>query len=667
MTNRVELSISERFAFAGGHEFGAVGAYERLNGRAHFAVDPHAAAQQGITDIENAPTDKDGLVRFIGDFSILKPVDPERGNRRVFFDYGNRGNKRMLQFFNDALASNDPRTLAHAGNGFLMRRGYTVVWLAWQGDLLPGNGRLLLDLPVARERSGPITGSVRVEYIANRAGITTFPLSGHASTRSHPTVSLDPREASLTRRRYPYDERIPVPAESWSFARIEGGVGLDNQGAEQAVISSDTHIHIPGGFELGWIYELVYTGRDPLVLGLGHAAVRDFVSFLRYSEENPANLGPIEKAYAWGRSQTGRCMRDFVYRGFNADALGRKVFDGILPHVAGAGRKWLNQRFANAVVSGGQQYEDHFNPADSFPFSYAETTDHLTGRRDAILKRPETDPLVIHTQTSTEYWQRRGSLVHTDTRGNDLPQPDTVRIYCWASSQHFADPTSAKLERGIRQNYLNTVATSMLFRATIDAMDRWATKGVAPPESRIPRRADGTLVTFEEWRRQFPRIPGVATPSGPNLLPLLDFGPDFERGLLKEPPAVVPGDGYMVLVPAIDEDGNERAGVRAPMVQAPLGTYCGWNLRARGFGHGAMHEFSGSYIPLPESPEERRMTGDPRKSILERYPNAHAYATAITAAARQLVEDGFMLEEDIERAVAAAVNWGRPRHDTELK
>jgi hypothetical protein len=665
--NRVELSISERFAFADGHEFGAVGAYERLVGRTHFAVDPQAPGQRGITDIDKAPVDADGLVHFTGDFSILKPVDPERGNRRVFFDYGNRGNKRMLQFFNDALASNDPRTLAHAGNGFLMRRGYTVMWLAWQGDLLPGNGRLVLDLPVARERSGPITGPVRVEYIANRAGITTFPLSGHASTRSHPTVSLDPREASLTRRRYPYDERIPVPIDSWSFARIEGGVGLDNQGAEQAVISSDTHIHIPGGFEPGWIYELVYTGRDPLVLGLGHAAVRDFVSFLRYSEENPGNLGPIEKAYAWGRSQTGRCMRDFVYRGFNADALERKVFDGILPHVAGAGRKWLNQRFANAVVSGGQQYEDHFNPADTFPFSYAETTDHLTGRRDAILKRPGTDPLVIHTQTSTEYWQRRGSLVHTDTRGNDLPQPDTVRIYFWASSQHFADPTPAKLERGIRQNYLNTVATSMLFRVAIDAMDRWATKGVAPPDSRIPRRADATLVPFEEWRRQFPRIPGVATPSGPNLLPLLDFGSDFDRGILKEPPVVVPGDGYTVLVPAVDIDGNDRAGVRAPMVQAPLGTYCGWNLRARGFGHGAMHEFSGSYIPLPEAPEERQMTGDPRKSILERYPNADTYVTAIAAAARQLVEDGFMLEEDIERVVAAAVNWGRPRHDTELK
>ena len=662
MTNRVELSIAERFPFAEGHEFGAVGDYERLFGRAHFAVDPHAPAQQGITDIDKAVVDADGLVRFAGDFSILKPVDPGLGNRRIFFDYGNRGNKRMLQFFNDAPASNNPRTLAHTGNGFLMRRGYTIVWLAWQGDLLPGNGRMVLDLPVA-----PVTGLVRVEYIADRPGITTFPLSGHASTRSHPTVSLDPREARLTRRRYPDDERIAAPPDRWRFARVEGGVGLDNQGAEQALIPSDTHIHFPDGFEPGWIYELVYTGRDPLVLGLGHAAVRDFVSFLRYAAEGDAGLGRIEKAYAWGRSQTGRCIRDFAYRGFNADAAGRRVFDGVLPHVAGAGRKWLNHRFANAVVSGGQQYEDHFNPADSFPFSYAETTDHLTGRCDAILKRPETDPLVIHTQTATEYWQRRGSLVHTDTRGNDLPQPPTVRVYFWASSQHFADPIPKPLEHGIRQNFLNTVATSMLFRAMIDAMDCWATRGVAPPESRVPLRADGTLVPVEEWRRQFPEIPGVATPRTPSTLPLLDFGPEAEGGILKEPPDIVSGGDYTILVPAVDEDGNDQAGVRAPMVAAPLGTYCGWNLRARGFGHGAMHEFSGSYLPLPETPEERRATGDPRRSILERYPSADAYVEAIATAARRLVEDGLMLDEDVERAIAAAADWGRPRHDLSLE
>src|SRR5260370_22998528 len=207
MNDRVELSISERFPFADGHEFGTVGAYERLVGRAHFAVDPHSEARQGITDIDKAPVDTEGLVRFAGDFSILKPVDPERGNRRIFFDYGNRGNKRMLQFFNDAPASNDPRTLGHAGNGFLMRCGYTVVWHAWQGDLLPGNGRMVLDLPTVPG----VTGPVRVEYIADRPGITTFPLNGHASTRSHPTLSLDPRDARLTRRRYPQDERIPVP------------------------------------------------------------------------------------------------------------------------------------------------------------------------------------------------------------------------------------------------------------------------------------------------------------------------------------------------------------------------------------------------------------------------------------------------------------------------
>ena len=376
--------------------------------------------------------------------------------------------------------------------------------------------------------------------------------------------------------------------------------------------------------------------------------------------------GGIEKAYAWGRSQTGRCIRDFVYAGFNADARGRRVFDGVLPHVAGAGLMWLNHRFANVVTSGGQQYEDHYNPADRFPFSYASSTDHLTGKTDAILKRPETDPLVMHTQTATEYWQRRGSLVHTDTQGNDLAQPATVRVYLWSSSQHFADPLAKAPTRGVCQKPFNIVRTSMLFRAMLDAMDPWASHGTPPPDSRIPRRADGTLVAIEEWRRQFPPIPGVATPSGPNDLPLLDFGPDFASGILREPPTVMPGPGYTVLVPAVDADGNDVAGVRAPMVAAPLATYTGWNLRARGFGHGALHEFEGSTMPFPDTPEERATTGDPRPSILERYPDSAAYVAAIGAAAERLVAEGLMLEEDVERCVAAAADWGRPRHDVRL-
>jgi hypothetical protein len=670
MTNTIELQVTAREAFAGGHRFGDVGAYERIKGRAHFAVAPGAAAQAGIVDLDRAPRDGEGLVRFAADFALLMPADPSRANRRVFFDYGNRGNIRCLQFFNDAPGSNDPRTVAHAGNGFLMRRGYALAFIGWQADLLPGDDRFLLDVPVAMENGRPVTGQVRVEYIADKSGVTVFPLSSRASTRSHPAASLDTRRASLTMRRYANDPRVSVPHDQWMFARVEGGTGLDNQGGERGIVPSDQHIHVPAGFRPGWIYELVYEGHSPLVLGLGHVAVRDFVSFLKYRERDAAGRanplrergGKVEKAYAWGRSQTGRCIRDMIHRGFNADTAGRRVFDGVLPHVSGAGLMWMNHRFANVIVAAGQEHEDHFNPADRFPFTYGETRDHFTGKVDAICKRPETDPLVLHTQTATEYWQRRGSLVHTDTQGNDVALPPNVRAYMWSSSQHFADPRLGRPSRGICQNEINAVWTSMFFRAMLDALDRWASDGTPPPDSRIPRRADGTLVPFAQWRAGFPYIPGVMTPRGPSALPRLDWGPDAERGVLREPPVVMPGDGYAVLVPAVDADGNDVAGVRAPMVQAPLATYTGWNLRARGFGEGAMHEFTGSTIAFPETPEHRAQTGDPRPSIKERYGDAAGYVRAIEAAARRLVAERLMLDEDVARCTAAAADWHAPRH-----
>ncbi len=670
MNESLELRITEREPFAEGHCFEGTGPYERLVGRARFAVDPEDCAYAEIVDLDKAPRTAVGLVEYAADVCILKPTGP--GNRRLFFGYGNRGNKRELQFFNDAPASNDPRTLRDAGNGFLMRRGYTVVWAAWEGDLLPGDGRMLLDVPVARDGAVPLTGLVRTEFIADRPGISTFPLSGWASTRSYPTVSRDTARAKLTRRRYPGDPREPVASDAWTFARTEGGVGLDAQGAESALVESDTHIHVFAGFEPGWIYELVYTARDPRPHGIGHAVVRDLVSFLRHDDTdrrgdaNPL-AGTLEKAYAWGRSQTGRCIRDFIHRGYNADARGRRVFDGVMPHVSGGGLMWMNHRFARVVNPAGQQYEDHENCADRFPFAYGASIDHLSGRRDAILERPETDPLVLHTQSATEYWQRHGSLVHTDTEGRDLEPPDNVRIYLWASSQHFADPNAVRPARGNCRHYANVVQTSMLFRAMLDALDAWATRGTEPPASRIPRRADGTLVEFEAWKSQFPRIPGVMTPSGANSLPLYDFGPAFARGLLtREPPDVADAGGYAVLVPAVDGDGNDVAGVRAPMVEAPLGTCTGWNLRARGFGHGAMHEFTGSYVPFPDTDSEAAMTGDPRASLLARYGDAGGYQRAIEAAARRLVDERLMLEEDVDRVVARARDWGRPLHDVRL-
>lgn len=667
MTNLVTLDLPDVQSFADGQAFGNIGPYERLKGRAHFRVDPEAGPQSGVVDIAKADRDVDGLVAFSTDLIILKPVDMAKGNGSMFFDYGNRGNLRAIQYFCDAPPTNNPIMPTDAGNGYLFRRGYTLVAAAWQGDLLPGQGRMQLDLPVARDGDKPLTGLVRTELIASEPGIVCFPLSGRASTRSHPAISLDQGHATLTRRRYAMDTRQDVPKSEWRFARVDQGGGLHATGAEQGVAPSLEHIYLPSRFAPGWIYEIVYEGQDPLVMGLGHVTVRDLASFLKFDQTaaNPL-AGAITHAYSYGRSQTGRCIRDFVWRGFNADAEGRRVFDGVMPHVSGAGGKWLNQRFANAVVAGGQQHEDHYCPADSFPFAYAETTDHNTGETDAILKRPDTDPLVLHTQTATEYWQRRGSLVHTDTQGNDLPIPEGVRIYLWASTQHGSDPNLQRPATSAGVEYLNIAQTSMLFRAMLDAMDAWAKTGAPPPPSSVPTRTDGTLVDFEAWWAQFPAIPGSPIPQEPNQLPHMDFGPSARAGVLtKEPPDVLNERAYTILVPSVDADGNDIPGVRAPMVQAPLGTYTGWNIRRRGLAGGAMHEFSGSYIPLPETPETQAASGDPRQSITARYGDKDGYIAAIETAAQALVAQGLMLEEDIERVKDRAADWSRPLHIVE--
>lgn len=672
MTNQIELDIHDRGLFANGAPYGEAGAYERLRGKAKFAVDPDAPAQANITDLKFAPRNEAGMVEFSADILILKPVDMSKSNRRIFYDYGNRANIRALQFFCDAPFSNDPSTAEHAGNGYLFRKGYTIVWCAWQGDVQPGGQRFRLDVPVATDNGMPITGPVRIEFIVEQDNIHTMPLCGFASTRSYPAASLDTSKASLTRRRYAGDAREEVPHDQWAFARIETGPGLDGQGMEEGLVPSDINVHMPGGFAPGYIYEIVYEGRDPLVLGLGYVAVRDFISFLRYqkmdraNQPNPLyehNSPGIEKAYCWGRSQTGRLIRETIYQGFNADAENRKVFDGALAHVAGGGRMILNHRFACGTDAAGQELETHDKAADRFPFAYGECTDHLTGRTDAILRNPDTDPLVLHTQTATEYWQRRGSLVHTDTRGNDLAIPDTVRVYLWASTQHFADPAPTPPEAGIMCHPMNRAQTSPLFRAMLDAIDAWASDGTAPPDSNIPRKSDGTMLTGAEWKEKFPNIPGVYKSKGPAALSLFDYGSDIDaKGIIsKQPPHLVHKDGYVVQVPAVDQDGNDTVGVKTPMVAAPLGTFTGWNIRGRNAaGTGDMYWFNGSYIPFADTERERAHTGDPRPSIQERYKTNDAYVEAVEAACRGLIEERLLLEEDLDRILVQARNWFRP-------
>ena len=487
---QLRLQINTREPFAEGIEFGDTGAYEKIVGRVHLAVDPDSPAYSSVVDIQHAPRNPEGLVEFSTDFFILKPADMSCGNRRLVYDVNNRGTKLLVHFLNDAPLTDNPSTPEHAGNGFLMRRGYTVLWSGWQGDILPRENLMSMDLPVASMDGTPITEPVRVEFspgdeitkLGSEAA-RCMPLSGNAYTNSYPPASLDTSNAVFTFREYETDPRIPFHPDAWQFAK------LDPSGK---VVPSPTEVYLHQGFKPGWIYELVYTAKDPRVMGLGFTGVRDLISFLINSDTdsegapNPVrdNDAGIEKAYGWGCSQSARFLREFVYRGFNEDTQGRQVFAGISPFVSGGGRVFVNYRFSQPGRYPRQHY-DHLYPSDQFPHAYPVTTDSLTGRTDGILKRPETDPLVIHTQSASEYWQRRGSLVHTDSLGGDLRDHERSRVYLFSSAEHSPDHINGPIYDQFKHpsNPLNVTA---LLRAMIDNLDDWATAALPHPTAVSP-------------------------------------------------------------------------------------------------------------------------------------------------------------------------------------
>jgi hypothetical protein len=656
METEIRLEVQNREPFDDGVDFGDVGPYERLDGRVHFALDPDDSANDSITDIEHAPRGDDGLVEFAADVSLLKPEELDAGNERLLYGVNNRGDKRLLQYFNDAVESNAPSAPDHAGNGFLMRRGYTIVWSGWQGNLLPGDGRLLLEVPIARDDGEAITGPTRSEFCVDHPGIASLPLSGNEYTRSYAPVSFDGANATLTVRPDRGEPRQRIPADSWSFAHAAG----------YEPSSSPAHIHYPDGFDVGHLYELVYTARDPPVLGLGFAGVRDLISFLRHDEtDREGTPNPLredgtamDKAYAWGISQAGRFLREFVYRGFNEGVDGTRVFDAILPHAAGGGRLALDLRFAQPGRYP-RQHREHLYPSDQFPFAYDVVRDPLTGRTDGICKRPQTDPFVVHTQTSTEYWSRRGSLVHTRSDGTDLGQQDGVRIYLFASTQHSSDPSSGG-EPGRYANLSNPLSVSPLLRALLDATDAWATDGCPPPDSRIPTRQADTLVPPAAVRDRFPDLPGVELPRNPNRLYVQDFGPRFDDGIIStEPPEEDHDKEYTLLVPSVDTDGNDVPGVRSPHIQVPIGTLTGWNLRTTGPADRTLAGVTGSYLPFAETEPDRRESGDPRPSRSERYDSNAQYVRLVATATHRLVDDGLLLDEDADRYVKHAIDCDR--------
>jgi hypothetical protein len=655
----VDMKVIRRQPFAGGQSFGDVGPYEQITGIARFAIDPQHPRNQLIVDLALAPRNADGKVEFETDFTILAPKSLDKGNGAIFYDVNNRGNKLALRFFNFAPGGNDVSKPKSEGDGFLMRRGYTVVWCGWIGEMLPGDNRLIFQPPQASDQGKPIRGIVRYEMSTDKPA-TSLPLSRREGHGSYAPTAEGEAKGVLTWRMREGDPRVAIPRDQWSLERVPPPAVKEGVSPRLGQV----RLKLAGGFRPGYIYELVCEAEGPLVQGCGYAAVRDLISFLHHDSRGPAALDPAVKrgfgrAYGFGVSQSGRFLRNFTYLGFNADEKDRLVFDGLMPHVAGGGLGFFNHRFAQPTRFAGQ-HEDHTYPVDYFPFTYGPALDPFSKRADGILSRyadGRLAPKIMHTQSAAEYWHRSGSLVHTDPLGQqDAVIPAKVRIYAFGGTQH--GPASDPPPRGNAQNLTNPGDYRPYLRALLDALDRWVKDGTEPPPSVYPRIDQKTLVHWSQQGTGFPAIPGVRYPEVIQQPLNLDFGPRFEsEGIITIEPPKVRGK-YVVLVPRSGPDGNDLGTLLPPEVKVPLATYTGWNLRHRDAGAEAMlANLLGSYLPFPKTKAERIASGDPRASLEERYGDFAGYQQQLAEACKKLIAERYLLPEDGERVQASRAKY----------
>jgi hypothetical protein len=640
------IDITRREPVAEGHAFGLAGPYEKLVGEVRYCLDPDHPGNARIVDLDLAPRngegDHRGEVCFTGDVYVLKPADPGKGNGTLLVEIPNRGGKASVVYFDrGARRTSDPTTLADFGDGFLMRRGFTVVWVGWQWDVPDRPGLLRLD-PVfvtPNERTGgdPIEGLVRADNVFPQpAKVLAL---AHRDHRAYPVADPDDPRNVLTVRDSRLGERRVIPRSRWSFAR------LDDAGE---VVPDRTHIYLPEGFEPGKIYEAVYVARDPAVVGLGLAAVRDLVSYLKHSPRSPV---PGKRAIAVGISQTGRFLRHFLYQGFNEDLEGRPALDGVWALTAGGGRGSFNHRFGQPSRDA-HPYSAFFYPTDIFPFTGRTQKDPETGLEDGLLRvlsDTAAMPKIFFTNSGYEYWGRAAGLIHTSLDGKEDVEPlPNVRIYHFAGAQHFVDrfPPEPRSTR-YPANPLNVFWT---LRGLLAALNDWVTDGTEPPPSRFPHMADGTLTSLGELR--FPEIPGVEVPAKAHEAYRADYGPRFrsEGVVTRQPPEL--GPAFPVRVSQVDADGNELGGLRLPEQAVPLATYTPWNWRAREIGApDELADFRGAFLPFAATEREREETGDSRPSVEERYESRAAYLGRYTETAVDLVRQRFLLAEDLPEMI----------------
>jgi hypothetical protein len=641
---RIEVTATQSPTFDAA-SFGAVGRYEKLAGRIDGALDPADPLNAVITDLALAPRNAAGMVAYSSPFMVIRPVDPAKGNHRLLLELNNRGNIRVFGLLNDAAHnSNDPTEAADAGNGYLMRAGFTIAEIGWSAvsGVTPGDhdGPFVLDAPVARNADGSdIVGASLEEFVVDDD--RTF-----AGALTYPAASLDTADATLTVRAQVFDRQQPIAPARWRYRPDGAGISL-----------------LPDGtaFRAGTLYELVYPARGPTVAGIGFAAARDFATFLRgatrddFGHASPL-AGDAQQVYSACASQPCRFMRDFVALGFNEAEGGgrRRVFDGVLNWIGGPGGLFLNFRFAQPFRTH-REHIGRWYPEFTFPFAYQSTTDSVTGRTDGRLRRctaSGTCPKIIDANSENEYWSKDGALLHIDTQGNDLPEIDGVRLYLVAGRAHLGGTRVAG--PGICQQPRNPLIAGPALRALLAALDAWVSAGVAPPPSMVPRVGDGTLVNPAQEAVGFPQIPGVAYSGRLHTGDLLDFGPRADAGVLTTLPPVLLGAPYPALVPKTDADGNALAGIRLPDIAVPLATYTGWNFRNTPPLEGC--DAAGMVLPFSRTRAERMARGDPRPSLAERYADHAAYVRAVTDAAERLLAQRLLLSEDVARYARAAAD-----------
>ena len=673
-----KIDITSRETAFEGHVFGDIGTYDRIKGVAYGRINPNDPRNQVITDISLAEKNAEGLVEYSSAFYILTPTDPAKGGK-VLFEPPNRGNKYFYTF-NQSGGGNNVGSLATdaVGDsttvpitpavypGFVFNLGYTAMWAAW--DMEPGTegtDQLRAVLPIAYNPDGSSITGPMYEWLT---GAT------HCLTTYYEPANTDPGHATLTQRNHLTDTPEIISTSDWSW-----GIG------NQICLNS-------GNFTANWIYELVYTAKDPYVATAGFAAMRDTVEFFRYAaadSEGTSNpiAGKIKQIMVFTLSQPGRLMNDYIWLGFNEDSKRRKVFDGTINYIGGGDGMGINYRFAQ-VGRTERARQNHIAQLEGvFPLSYTTTTDAFTGKTDGRNVRctaSNTCPKIMNLYSSNEMWVKAASMTTTHPNtGLDVAEPSNVRNYLVSGSQHAiaggAMPDS--ISSTSTYQFANTTVDPLpVFRALWVRMDEWIEKGTLPPASRVPSVDEGTAAFVPTDNPAF-NVLGIGMvpmadldfPTMPDDLfnvpsksivvtvrPYWNFGPRYDQGILDIIPGIPTGGFYKVSVSKVDDTGNEIAGIRLPEVEAPIGSNLGWTLRALGYG-GKLEgtdgsDGSGGFIPLAPFAADAATLGDGRKSLEELYgtgapgeglPEFKAvWLAKRIAAAQALYDQGFLLEKD---------------------